>query len=89
MQMEIQANHHNDQQGGYPHGDTFPQIPVALTWQKSPFLCSDHMNLCISAVFRNLPLPTAHPTLTMAHEGTPQNFTLLKGGKKQYVATKM
>jgi hypothetical protein len=33
-------------------------------------------------------LPTVHPTLTMAHEGTPQNFALWKEGTKQYVATK-
>jgi hypothetical protein len=31
-------------------------------------------------------LPTAHPTLTMAPEGTPQNFASRKGGTKQYVA---
>jgi hypothetical protein len=30
----------------------------------------------------------AHPMLTMAHEGTPQNFALWKRGTKQYVATK-
>jgi poly(3-hydroxybutyrate) depolymerase len=30
----------------------------------------------------------AHPTLTMAREGTPQNFALQKGGTKQYVATR-
>jgi hypothetical protein len=34
-------------------------------------------------------LPMAHPTLTMSHEGTPQNFALWKGGTKQYVAIKM
>jgi hypothetical protein len=34
-------------------------------------------------------LPTAHPTLTMAREGTPQNFALRKGGTKQCMATKM
>jgi hypothetical protein len=32
-------------------------------------------------------LPTAHPSLLMAHDGTPQNFALRKGGTK-YVATK-
>jgi hypothetical protein len=41
------------------------------------------------AVYCNLFLPTAHPTLTMAHEGTTQNFALRKGGTKQYVVTKM
>jgi hypothetical protein len=30
----------------------------------------------------------AHPTLTTAPEGTPQNLALQKGGTKQYVATK-
>jgi hypothetical protein len=38
-------------------------------------------------VFRNLFLPMAHATLTLAREGTPQNFTLRKGGTKQYVVT--
>jgi hypothetical protein len=33
-------------------------------------------------------LPTAQPTLTMAREGTSQNFALRKGGTKQYTATK-
>jgi hypothetical protein len=33
------------------------------------------------AVFRNLFLPTTHPMLTMAREGTPQNFALRKGHK--------
>jgi hypothetical protein len=42
----------------------------------------------IRAVFRKLFLPAAHPTLIMAHEFTPQNFTLRKGGTQQYVATK-
>jgi hypothetical protein len=40
------------------------------------------------AAFHNLFLPTAHPTLTMAHEGTPQNLALRKGVTKQYVTTK-
>jgi hypothetical protein len=31
----------------------------------------------------------AHPTLTMACEGTPQNFALQKVGTKQYIAKKM
>jgi hypothetical protein len=31
-------------------------------------------------MFRNLLLPTAHPTLTMAPEGTPQNVYLMKEG---------
>jgi hypothetical protein len=39
-------------------------------------------------VFHNLLLPTAHPTITMPHEGTPQNFALRKVGTKQYVATR-
>jgi hypothetical protein len=47
--------------------------------------------LCI-AVQLSVPqlffLPTAHPTLTVAREGTPQNSALRKGGTKQYVATK-
>jgi hypothetical protein len=30
----------------------------------------------------------AHTTLTMAPDGTPQNFSLQKGGTKQYTATK-
>jgi hypothetical protein len=33
-------------------------------------------------VFRNRLLPTARTTLTMAREGTPQNFALRKVGKK-------
>jgi hypothetical protein len=33
-------------------------------------------------------LPTARPTITVAPHGTPQ-FTLRKGGIKQYVATKI
>jgi hypothetical protein len=33
-------------------------------------------------------LPTARLTLTMAREGTPQNFSSRTGGAKQYVATK-
>jgi hypothetical protein len=33
-------------------------------------------------------LPMAHPTVAMAHEGTPQNLALWKQGTKQYVATK-
>jgi hypothetical protein len=33
-------------------------------------------------------LSTAHPTLTMAREGTPQNLVLRKWGAKQQVATK-
>jgi hypothetical protein len=43
---------------------------------------NDNVNLCCENF-----LPTGHPTLTMAHEGTPRNFTLRKGGKKQYVGT--
>jgi hypothetical protein len=31
----------------------------------------------------------AHPALTVAREGTPQNFALRKGGTEQYMATKM
>jgi hypothetical protein len=34
-------------------------------------------------------LPTAHPTLAMAREDTPQNFAFQKEGIKQHVATKM
>jgi hypothetical protein len=34
-------------------------------------------------------LPTAHPALTMAREGTAQHFELLNGGTRQYVATKL
>jgi hypothetical protein len=30
-------------------------------------------------------LPTAHPTLEMSHESTPQSFGLRKGGTKQYM----
>jgi hypothetical protein len=33
-------------------------------------------------------LPMAHPTVAMAHGGTPQNLALWKQGTKQYVATK-
>jgi hypothetical protein len=33
-------------------------------------------------------VPTAHPTLTVACEGTHQNFALQKGGTEQYVGTK-
>jgi hypothetical protein len=33
------------------------------------------------SLFRNLCLPTAHTTLTMAREGTPQNFALRKGAQ--------
>jgi hypothetical protein len=44
-------------------------------------------NYCRS-VFRNLFLPTAHPTLTMDRESTPQNFALQKGGTKQYADTR-
>jgi len=40
------------------------------------------------SVFRNFLLPTAHPTLTVTREGTPQNFALRLGGTKQYVTTK-
>jgi hypothetical protein len=39
------------------------------------------------AVIRNLLLTTAHPTLKMAHEDTPQNFALWKGDIKQNVTT--
>jgi hypothetical protein len=34
-------------------------------------------------------LPRAHPTLTMARDGTPQNFTLQKGCTKYHEAIKM
>jgi hypothetical protein len=33
-------------------------------------------------------VPTTHPTLTMARDGT-HNFAARKGGTKQYVATTM
>jgi hypothetical protein len=39
-------------------------------------------------MFRNLFLPSAHPTLTVGLEGTLQHFDLLKGGTKQWVAAK-
>jgi hypothetical protein len=42
-----------------------------------------------TAVFCNVFLLTAHPTLTMACEGTPQNFALRKMDTKEYMATKM
>jgi hypothetical protein len=45
-------------------------------------------NPCNNAAFRNLFLSTAHPTLTMARDGTP-HVALRKGGTKQYETTKM
>jgi hypothetical protein len=40
-----------------------------------PYLASKPM-------FCNLFFPTAHPNLTMAPEGTPQNLALWRGGTK-------
>jgi hypothetical protein len=34
-------------------------------------------------------LRTAHPTLTIAREGTPQNFALTNGGTKRCFDTKI
>jgi hypothetical protein len=39
-------------------------------------------------VFRSLVLTTAHPTLTMTREGTPQNFALWLVGRKKFAAKK-
>jgi hypothetical protein len=46
--------------------------------------CAAHgsdMKQCSAKFF----VPTAHPTLEMSHEGTPQSFALRKGVTKQYV----
>jgi hypothetical protein len=49
------------------------------------------IEICISnPVFHNLFLRTAHPTfLTMAREGTPQNFALRKGAQNNTGHKKM
>lgn len=38
-------------------------------------------------MFRNLLLPMALPSVTVARDGTPQNSALRKEGTKQYMAT--
>jgi hypothetical protein len=44
--------------------------------------------LCMSIpILCNLFLPTAHPSLAMARDGTP-HLVLRKSGLKQYVSTK-
>jgi hypothetical protein len=42
-----------------------------------------------SPVLRNLFLPTAHQTLKMAHEGTPQNFAWREGVQNNTWAPEM
>jgi hypothetical protein len=49
-----------------------------LNYDKCPKNSISGLVCCI----RQCSLPMAHPTLTMAREGTPQNFALWKGGTK-------
>jgi hypothetical protein len=56
-----------------------------ITMAAAILLLGSHVWL--NATLHNFLLHAAHPTSTMAHEGTPQNFPLQKGGTKQYIAT--